>query len=184
MQKTILLILSFISLIGCSNESKQNNGNLRQYNTETIKSKLSVPYTTFSEGYRSLDAEMISNSYTKDALLINVYNDAEPKSFKGRKSIYNFFSENLERAKKESLNIRITFKILHRQILDEGILDNGYYKLEISSPNQDINERYGKFSIVLTQKLDEWKFSVDTNASSTKKEYEEAILIENQVLKE
>jgi len=174
MQKVLLLILSLVTLLGCSNGTKFKNGNLSQKNVDKIKTELNIPYSTFSKGYEKMDAEILTDSYTADALLINVYNGIEPKSFKGEKNILNFFSENLERAKRENLRIKATFKITNRKIMGEAILDNGYYKLEILTPNQNINERYGKFSIVLKQESGEWKFSVDTNASSNQKEYQDA----------
>ena len=80
----------------------------------------------------------------------------------------------MERAKTENINLKITFKISNREALKETILDNGFYKLEILDQSKKTIERYGKFSIVLKKEADDWKFFVDTNASSNKEEFQNA----------
>lgn len=166
--------MSFFFVLGCSDRPKQYIEKLDINGIENIESELSEPYLNFSKGYESFNSEMISNAYTKDAILINVYNDSEPESYKGKRKIDDFFSENLERAKTENINLKIIFKISKREILKETVLDNGFYKLEIVNRSKKINERYGKFSIVLKKEADDWKFFIDTNASSTKGEFQNA----------
>ncbi|WP_420402053.1 hypothetical protein [Flagellimonas sp.] len=174
MQKRFLLLLSFLILLGCSDQPKQGGDPSKILETAYSKSELSVPYLTFSKGYESLNSELISSAYTTDAILINVYNDSEPESYKSRKNIGAFFAENLERAKNENVALKIIFKISKRKVLKETVLDNGFYKLELVGRNQVTTERYGKFSIVLKKESNDWKFFVDTNASSTKEEYQNA----------
>jgi len=172
MQNSRFLIMSFFVLICCSDKPNRDRGKSNIHEIENIKNELSVPYLTFSKGYESLNSEMISSSYTKDAILINVYNGSEPQSYKGRKRIEDFFSENLERAKNENVSLKIIFKVSERKVLKETILDNGFYKLEIVDQNKKTKERYGKFSIVLKKESEDWKFFVDTNASCTKEEFQ------------
>ena len=166
--------MPFFLLLGCSDLPKKDRKKTNFDITENINNELSVPYSAFSKGYESLNSEIVSSSYTKDAILINVYNDSEPESYKGRRNIDNFFSENLKRAKNENVNLKIVFKISERKALKETVLDNGFYKLEIVDQSKMRNVRYGKFSIVLKKESDDWKFFVDTNASSTKQEYQNA----------
>jgi len=166
--------MSFFFVLGCSDKPKQHRESLETNGLENMEHELSEPYLNFSKGYESFNSEMISNAYTKDAILINVYNDSEPESYRGRRKINYFFSENLERAKTENINLKITFKISNREALKETILDNGFYKLEILDQSKKTIERYGKFSIVLKKEADDWKFFVDTNASSNKEEFQNA----------
>jgi hypothetical protein len=172
------MLCTFLS--GCSDEHKRigTEKDSRYFDTNT--NKFNIPYSTFSKGYEELNSEKISDSYTKQGVLINVYNDTKPASFKGKQRICDFFENNLEKVRRESSRLKITFKIANREVVGNNILDNGYYKIETSSPNQMVNKRYGKFSIVLTQEASEWKFNVDANASSTEREYEEAISIEDK----
>ncbi|MEM6737747.1 MAG: hypothetical protein AAF620_16915 [Bacteroidota bacterium] len=174
MRKTILLAVFCIIQVSCLNTSSQNKTIPVREDCLVLNNKLNAAYSNFIQGYKHLNAEIISYSYSENALLINVYYGSEPKSFKGRESIYNFFADTLTLAKQQKVSLKIIFKITDRQLVNETILDNGYYKLEVSSPNQEKSERFGKFSIVLIQELDQWKFSVDTNASSTKEEYQTA----------
>lgn len=74
---------------------------------ENIETELSEPYLNFSKRYESFNSGMISNVYTKDAVLINVCNDS--KSYKGRRKINDFFSGNLERAKTDNIELKIIF---------------------------------------------------------------------------
>lgn len=174
MKNRSYLILSFFFLLSCADAPKQQGDKTAEIGVKDLKSELSVPYETFSKGYQSLDAELISSSYAQDAILINVYNDAEPKSYQGRQRIQDFFAETMERAKSENLKLKITFKISERQLLEETALDNGFYKLEIVNQSRTSRQRYGKFSIVLKKESDAWKFFVDTNASATEEEYQNA----------
>ncbi len=138
------------------------------------------PYLQFSSAYKILDAELLANTYTQNATLINVYNGHEPISFRGKATIQQFFEERFESAKKEAKTLEITFKISSRQKVDEGYLDNGFYLLKVSDPQTGTSQRFGKFSIVLQMESGVWKFAVDTNASATQKEFESAVPIENE----
>ncbi len=142
--------------------------------------RLEEPYLRFSSAYKTLDAELLANTYTQSATLINVYNGTEPTSFRGRARIQEFFEQLFESAKKEEKTLGITFKISSRQQVEEGYLDNGCYLLEITDPETGTAQRFGKFSIVLQQESGVWKFAVDANASATQKEFESATPIGNK----
>lgn len=168
------MAITFFIIIGCGHKSSQEEEKSNVRGRGDIKSELRDPYLTFSKGYRSLDSEIISGSYIKNGILINIYNNAEPKSYMGRKRIGDFFSENLDRAKDENTSLKIDFKISDRKFVNETVLDNGFYKIEILDSSKTISERFGKFSIVLKKEANQWKFAVDTNASSSKEEYQNA----------
>lgn len=174
MKNYFYFILLFFFSLSCADAPKQQSDKSVVSGAKDLKSELKVPYESFSKGYRSLNAELISSSYTQDGILINVYHDAEPKSYQGRQRIQNFFTETIGRAKKENLKLKITFKVLDRQLLKETVLDNGFYKLEIIDQNNISSQRYGKFSIVLRKESNSWKFFVDTNASANEEEYQNA----------
>ena len=81
MQNRFFIIISFFLFLGCTYKPKKNRENSNIPRTENIKCELKIPYLIFSKGYDGLNSEMISSSYTKDAILINVYNDSEPESY-------------------------------------------------------------------------------------------------------
>ncbi|TRX52050.1 hypothetical protein FNH22_23030 [Fulvivirga sp. M361] len=136
-----------------------------------------ILYQKFSKGYDILDAALISNLYARDAELINLYKNAAPKSFKGRKAILNFFESLFNLADEESKSLKIVFKITDRQENGVSILDNGFYHLCVSSAHHETYDRYGKFSIVLQKESGEWKFFTDANSSATREEFEKATSI-------
>lgn len=130
------------------------------------------PYHKFSKAYESLNATLLAEAYTEKAVLMNLYEDAEPASFRGRPKIQDFFAELFTVAQNDDRSLNITFYVTDRQLFANQILDNGFYKLSVSSAQQAGYDRYGKFSIVLQQESGEWKFLLDSNASATQAEYE------------
>ena len=56
--------------------------------------------------------------------------------------------------------------------IDETELDNGFYRLEIITPNKPSSYAFGKFSTVLELKNNAWKFRTDATTNTDFVEYE------------
>ena len=63
-------------------------------------------YQKFVKGYDDLDATAIGNLYTKDAALLNLYQNSEPKSFKGKTAIVKSFQEFFTYTEKENRTLK------------------------------------------------------------------------------
>ena len=176
MGKLVLVLVAVLVLaIGCLDEANKANHLANETVSSTAMESPDIPYQQFCQGYEALDAAVVASTYTKDAILINVYNGSLPTSFQGRNSIDSFFIATFARALERNVGLQINFKLTSRQERRGQILDNGLYKLSVSSPDQVVDHRYGKFSIVLQQEQGSWKFAIDTNASAAEEEYKQAV---------
>ena len=128
-------------------------------------------YEEFSKSYEKLDPVLLGNLYATDAVLINMYDNNEPTSLKGKAPITQFFRKLFERAQQEGTSLNITFKVTSRQQVGDQLLDNGFYHLVVSTVKESY-DRYGKFSIVHKKESGEWKFATDANSTATREEFD------------
>ncbi|MEM9362179.1 MAG: hypothetical protein AAGA43_06060 [Bacteroidota bacterium] len=137
-------------------------------------SEVNRPYEDFSLAYSTLDAEVLTKTYTANAVLLNLYDNRQPNSIIGVEDIKRYFADFFKRLKESNQSLTLTFKIIDRTIKDSVVYDNGYYKLVSSGP--DVPERisHGKLSTVLVRDEGRWKFMVDSNSNTDQKEYESA----------
>ena len=176
MGKLVLVLVAVLVLaIGCLEEAETANHMANKTASLTEAENPDIPYQKFCQGYEVLDATIVASTYTTEAILINVYNGSLPTSFQGRNSIDSFFIATFARASESNVGLQINFKLTSRQERRGQILDNGLYQLGVSSPDQVVDHRYGKFSIVLEQEQGSWKFAIDTNASATEEEFQQAV---------
>lgn len=175
MGKLMLTFAVLVLAIRCHNEGDTSDHRANETASSTGAENPDIPYQQFCQGYEALDAALVTSTYTKDALLINVYNGSAPTSFQGYNSIDSFFVSTFAQALERNVGLQIHFKLSSRQEKKGQILDNGFYKLSVSSADRAVDHRYGKFSIVLQQEQDSWKFAIDTNASATEEEYRQAV---------
>lgn len=175
MGKLVLALVALLVLtIGCHDKTKTADHMANETASLTKAENPDIPYQKFCQGYEALDATIVASTYTKEAILINVYNGSLPTSFQGRNNIDSFFIATFARALESDVGLQINFKLSSRQEIKGQILDNGFYELSVSSAGQVIDHRYGKFSIVLQQEQGSWKFAIDTNASATAGEFKQA----------
>lgn len=175
-QLQLLIVLLGISIMGCNTEPDSTIDPPAGKIEVSVELDPDEPYQKFSTAYENLNATLLAEAYTEHAVLMNLYNEAEPTSFRGRSKIQDFFDELFTLARNDDRTLNITFHVTDRQLFANQILDNGFYKLSVSSAKQAGYDRYGKFSIVLQQESGEWKFLVDANASATQVEYEKAMI--------
>ncbi len=124
-------------------------------------------YERFARSYAELDSHSITELYTPSAELLNLYDESDPSAIRGEKEIKQYFSNFFQPFKDGKQTLQLTFKIAERKKHQDVILDNGYYRLEIITPNSPIQAAYGKFSAVLELRENIWKFRTDatTNAN-------------------
>jgi pimeloyl-ACP methyl ester carboxylesterase/ketosteroid isomerase-like protein len=132
-------------------------------------------YHNFTKAYDDLDAEKIANLYAENAEMLNLYDGENANSFKGQVEIRKYFQNFFQRFKAQNQKIQLTFKIIDRKKIGENILDNGFYRLEILTPNKPSFFTFGKFSTILEWKNDRWKFKTDATTNTDFTEYENAI---------
>ncbi|MBX2878136.1 MAG: hypothetical protein KTR30_38810 [Saprospiraceae bacterium] len=169
----LVLLVLWVFNIGCKSASKADHS-VNKLASLTEQLNPDLPYQNFCRGYETLDASAIAETYTQEATLHNLYNGSSSNSFQGRHKIDSFFTATFASAKERALSLEIVFKVSSRQEQKNRILDNGLYQLNVSSPSQASNHRYGKFAIVLQEELGQWKFAVDANASATEEEFKTA----------
>lgn len=134
-------------------------------------------YQKFSSGYDSLDAKVIANLYTENAEVLYLYQGAKPNSFKGRSAIQASFEDFFAYMKKEERQLKLVFKVIDRQPINDCILDNAFYQMIIKIPNKPDFVDYGKISTVLKFEEGEWKLKTDASTTATKEEFDKAISI-------
>ena len=137
-------------------------------------SEANRPYEDFSLAYRSLNAEILTNTYTSDAVLLNLYDNRQPNSIVGANDIKQYFAGFFKRLEDADQTLTLTYKIIERRVNDGVVYDNGYYKLVRSGPDATVQISYGKLSTVLVRDEGRWKFKVDSNSNTAQKEYESA----------
>lgn len=131
-------------------------------------------YEDFSQAYHDMNAELINQLYTQDAVLLNLYDASHPSSIHGNEEIANFFSEMFNRIEKNGEKLELTFKIIDRKKIKDTILDNGFYILTVHGPDRAKRTSYGKLSTILKLGEKGWKFTVDANSNTDESEYRNA----------
>ena len=159
--KTLVAVL-FITLLSVNSYAQNNSLEVNR------------PYEDFSLAYSTLDAEILTNTYTADAALLNLYDTRDPNSILGAENIKQYFANFFQRLKDGNQSFTLTFKIINRTVKDGVVYDNGYYKLVRSGPNVPERSSHGKLSTILVQEEGRWKFKIDSDSNTEQKEYESA----------
>jgi ketosteroid isomerase-like protein len=154
---SLLLLFAFSSTFG--------------QNTEPIPNLL---YENFVKAYDELDAEKLANLYTINAEALNLYDRSNPNSLKGKEDIKKYFAKFFQAIKDNNQKLQLTFKIIDRKKVGDNVLDNGFYRLEVLSPNKPSSFSFGKLSTVLELQDGVWKFKTDATTNTDFIEYENA----------
>lgn len=128
---------------------------------EHWEQEISEVYDQFSEAYRTLDADLVTNLYEQNAY----YLSGDGKIVKGRTSIRQEFSRFFEWIASNNARMEIDFDIKDRTIRDSLAVDIAYYLITTEFPEDSTRQTQksaGKFITVLRkQKNGDWKFKVD-----------------------
>ncbi len=131
-------------------------------------------YENFTKAYDELSAEKLADLYTYNAEALNLYDGGSPNSIKGQQEIKKYYTKFFQSVKENNQILSLTFKIIDRNKIGDNILDNGFYQLEIITPNKPSSFSFGKFSTVLEVQNKEWKFKTDATTNTDFIEYENA----------
>jgi len=157
--KTNLLIILTVFFLSVSNFLAQTP------EKELILEKGVVPhakiddvYRRFSEAYKKLDAEAVTNLYTDEALYLAPGSNVE----RGREKILTTFSSFFNSVKTSGGSLTISFRILERRVSGDLAYDVGIFTLTRKSAKGEERIGRGKFVVVVRRmKNDEWRFQVD-----------------------
>lgn len=158
----LLLLLSIISACKCFGQQNANNPDLL--------------YEQFTKAYDELSADKLSSLYMANAEVLNLYDGDNSNSMKGQPAIKKYYEDFFSLFTPNNQKLLLTFKIVDRKKSGENILDNGFYRLEIVTPNKPSSFSYGKFSTVLEEQNGSWKFKTDATTNTEFVEYENAAL--------
>ena len=116
-------------------------------------------YQRFQMAYEKLDAEMVAELYTDDALYLVPDNDV----MRGRENIRKNFAAFFDYNKHRGTKLSISFMILRRSVQGDLGYDVGIYTLQSIKDGKILGEDQGKF-VVITRKMKNgsWKFELDS----------------------
>lgn len=157
----LVFILLFLSTSFCFGQQKEPNADLL--------------YENFTKAYDELSAEKLANLYINNAEILNLYDRSKPNSMKGQIEVQKYYANFFQSIKTNNQKLLLTFKIIDRRKIEDNILDNGFYRLEIITPNKPSSYGFGKFSTVLEQQNDVWKFKTDATTNTDFIEYENSV---------
>ena len=138
---------------------------------DSVDEKVNAIYTRMSEGYASLDVNLMKKVYDSDYVYVApgkhdpVWKGLEDMLFKDGR----FFTEMQERKNRVS----IKFRVIDRKKTGQMVADVGFYSFQITSPDQNVDTSYGKFLITsILQSNGHWLFYSDMDVDALKKDYE------------
>ena len=115
-------------------------------------------YAQFSEAYRTLDVEKVTNLYTENA----AYLVPNQEIRQGHAPIRANFKEFFDWIKKENRSMTISFQIFQRQIGEKMGYDVGIYTIRQFKDNTEVGKGQGKFVVVAVKEdTGKWRFQVD-----------------------
>lgn len=116
-------------------------------------------YRSFSDAYRTLDAEKVTNLYSETAAYLPPNNDI----LEGRDAIRPTFGSFFEWVKKEQRTMTISFQIFQRKVDRNLAYDVGVYTIRQFKDGAPVGDAgRGKFITVAVKEKDgKWRFQVD-----------------------
>ena len=118
-------------------------------------------YEQYSQAYSHLDAKAAAALYTRDALYLQP-GRAIPQ---GRAPIQESFSRFFQHSRVVGLRLRISFRIIVRQMSEQLAYDVGVFTLVTSRDGEEVGRSLGKFVIVSRPDDDgTWRFQVSSHS--------------------
>lgn len=147
----LFLLLLFSFPINAQNQELILENSVKPYK------EIDAIYKQFSEAYRTLDIEKVTNLYAADATYLPPDNDI----LNGREAIRPTFEGFFDWVKKEGQTMTISFQIFQRKVTKELAYDVGIYTIQNFKDGKKVGEGKGKFVVVAIKIGKEWKFQVD-----------------------
>jgi uncharacterized protein (TIGR02246 family) len=118
-------------------------------------------YEQYSQAYSRLDAKAAAALYTRDALYLQPGRSIQ----QGRATIQESFSRFFQHSRVVGLRLRISFRIMVRQISGDLAYDVGVFTLVTSRDGEEVGRSQGKFVIVSRPDTDgTWRFQVSSHS--------------------
>ena len=115
-------------------------------------------YKNFSQGYKTLDVEKVTNLYAENAAYLPPNN----KILRGRDEIRPTFQAFFDWIKKEGRTMTISFQIFQRRTDKNLAYDVGIYTIRQFKDGRQVGTGQGKFVVVAVKDKDgKWRFQVD-----------------------
>jgi hypothetical protein len=128
-------------------------------------------YSQFSRGYRSLDSKAITDLYSKNAVVTNLYRHDAPSTLVGSLEISAYFKSFFEQFNLRNQQLELVFKVSQRRKIGNEYFDNGFYRLTIFKNKDTIQTLYGKFATILVEENGKWKFRSDATSDADPEEF-------------
>lgn len=169
MKKTTLLLATI--LFSCMFVSAQTEKELILEKGVASHAEIDEVYRRFSQAYRKIDAEAVTNLYTEDAFYLSPGSRIE----RGREKILENFSGFFNSVKASGASLAISFRILERRVSGDLGYDVGIYTLTQKRGDQTQSSQ-GKF-VVVARKVEsgEWRFHIDSYSDLPKAENDSSI---------
>jgi uncharacterized protein (TIGR02246 family) len=122
--------------------------------------EIDAVYKSFSDAYRTLDAEKVTNLYSETAAYLPPNNDI----LQGRAAIRPTFQSFFDWIKKEGRTMTISFRIVQRKTDKNLAYDVGIYTIRQFKDGAPVGSGtgQGKFVVVAVKEKDgKWRFQVD-----------------------
>ncbi len=154
MKKLVLLLLVFFF----SSSANAQNSELILEKGVSAHKEIDAIYKTFSEAYRTLDADKVANLYTETA----AYLAPNDNILQGREAIRPSFKSFFDWIKKEGRTMTISFQIFQRKVDKNLGYDVGIYTIRQYKDGKEVGMGQGKFVVVAVKEAGgKWRFQVD-----------------------
>ncbi len=149
-----LFLILFVSF-----SAKAQNAELTLEKGVAAHKEIDAIYKIFSDAYRTLDADKVTNLYTETAAYLAPNNDIQ----QGRAEIRPGFQSFFDYVKKEGRTMTISFQIFQRKATKNLAYDVGIYTIRQFKDGKQVGTAgQGKFVVVAVKEKDgKWRFQVD-----------------------
>jgi len=162
--KNICLLL-FLVFTSCQSKQEQST-----FSPEEAEKNIQAVYTQFTKAYQTLDVRLMKDLYLEDALYLT---PGKGPIQKGHAEFIPGFESMFQKAKEEKEQLNIQFKFIKRSIQPTIAYDVGYYKMSRTDSLGASRSFSGKFTTILVrQKDNSWKFSLDTYNSAKVEDFD------------
>jgi ketosteroid isomerase-like protein len=128
-------------------------------------------YAQFTRAYKSLDSKAITDLYTQNAVVTNLYRHDAPSTIVGSLEISAYFKSFFEQFDPRNQQLELVFKVSQRRKIGNEYFDNGFYRLIIFKNKDIIQTLYGKFATIIVQENGKWKFRSDATSDADPDEF-------------
>ena len=124
----------------------------------TVHKEIDAVYAQFSEAYRTLDIEKVTNLYSENAAYLAPNQEIQQGHAQIREGFKNFF----DWVKDEKRTMTISFQIFQRKVEEKMGYDVGIYTIRQFKDGKEAGKSQGKFIVVAIKETSgKWRFQVD-----------------------